>query len=182
MSIVVSDPTIVSLDDYKETDYGYAIDVTGLKEGSTNLTITDTETGLNTSIVVSVFDEYTETYSYSIDGIATFHPNNSWEDHLNTCIYDMNGLYVDDYSVAKSGDKYIVSFDAYNQRYHNGSVDIYDADGNWIGSECIEKYSDISSLYDTGEQIYYMIFGGSWLTYQHAMHSKKTTIKEIEVN
>lgn len=180
MAVSLSDPTVASLSPYEETEYGYSLKVIGKKEGSTNLTITDTETGLSTIIVVNVFDEYTESYSYDISDMVYFYPSNKWESTIKTNIYDMNGIYVNNYSCTKSGNKYYVSFDAYNQRYHHGVVDIYDAAGNWIGSEQIEKYSDISSLYDTGEQIYYMIFGGNWMTYQHAMHSKKSHI-EIEV-
>ncbi len=179
MSVTVSDPTIVSLSGYEKTEYGYSLKVIGKKEGATNLTITDTETGISTSIIVSVFDDYSKSYSYAINDIATFYPSNNWEDHIATNIYDLNGLYVNNYSCSKSGSAYYISFDVYNQRYHFGAIDVYDANGNWIGSEAIEKYSDISSLYDTGEQIIYMVIDattGSWLTYEQAMLSKKTTI------
>ncbi len=183
MSVTVSDPTLVLLSEYKKTEYGYSLEVIGKKEGVTNFTITDTETGISTSIVVSVLDDYSKSYSYAISDIETFYPNNKWEDHIATNIYDLNGIYINNYSCSKRGSTYNVSFNAYNQRYHFGAIDIYDADGNWIGSEAIEKYSDISSLYDTGEQIVYMVLDattGSWLTYEQAMLSKKTTIN-IEV-
>lgn len=183
MSVTVSDPTLILLSEYEKTEYGYSLEVIGKKEGVTNFTITDSETGISTSIVVSVSDDYNKSYSYAISDIETFYPNNKWEDHIATNIYDLNGIYINNYSCSKSDGKYNVSFNAYNQRYHFGSIDIYDADGNWIGSEAIEKNSDISSLYDTGEQIVYMVLDattGSWLTYEQATFSEKTTVN-IEV-
>lgn len=179
MAVVVSDPTVISLMEYEETEYGYQLEVYGKKQGATNVTITDTESGASTSIVITVRDAYTETYSYAIDNMQTFYPNNNWEDHVQTNIYDLNGLYVNNYQCRKTGDTYTVSFDAYNQRYHTGAVDIYDADGNWLKSEEIAKMEMISSLWDTGEQLFYLIsnsMDGKILTYEAAAVSEQTQV------
>lgn len=79
MAIVVSDPTIISLSEYKETEFGYALEVTGKKQGATNVVITDTESGASTIVVITVRDSYVGTYSYAIDYMKTFYPNNTWE-------------------------------------------------------------------------------------------------------
>ena len=186
MSLSVSDPTIISLSDYEELEYGYALEVIGKKEGSTNVTITDTETGTNTVIVISVYDSFAKTYSYAIDNMSKFYPNNNYEDHLETNIYDLNGLYVNDYKCVENGNSYDVEFDVYNSRYYAGAVDIYDKSGMWLGYEEIDKYSDITNLWSTGEQAYYLVSntlallpGGNasnLLTYEQESFSKHTHI------
>lgn len=183
MAVSVSDPTVISLSAYEETEYGYSLEVTGKKEGATNVVITDTESGVFTEIVISVYDLYNKSYSYDIDNIATFYPQNKWESDIATNIYNLNGLYVNNYTCKKSNGKYYVTFDVYNERYHTASVDIYNAFGEWTDCEPIEKYTDVSSISDTVEQIYYLIadpITGKWLTYEQATLSKHTLI-EIEV-
>lgn len=177
MAITISDPTVISLSEYEETDYGYSLEVTGKKEGSANLTITDTETGLCTDIVITVQDSYSKTYSYPIAEINTFYPDNKWEDHIETNFYNINGLYVNNYICSKNGNNHNVKFDVYNEKYHIGAVDVYDADGNWIGSEKIDKFTEMTSLYEWGEQVYYLFAKGDWVAYTHPMHTKKTEIK-----
>ncbi len=183
MAVVVSNPSIISLSDYEKTEYGYSLKVIGNKQGATNVTITDTESGASTIIVVTVRDSYIGTYSYAIDRMETFYPGNKWEGATQTNIYNLNGLYVNNYQASKTGTAYTVSFDVYNSRYHTGAVDIYDADGNWIDCEEIKKYSMISSLWDTGEQAYYLIsdaVSGKLLTYEQASFAEHTSIS-IEV-
>ena len=179
MAITNSDSTVVSLSDYSETEYGYSLELTGLKQGASHLTITDTETGTNTIITVNVYDQYVKSYSYAIDKAPTLYPKNKYEQHIATNIYNLNGLYVNNYSCTKTSSGYDISFDAYNSRYYSGAVDIYDATGTLINYEEIEKFSDISSLYDTGVQAYYLIsdpITKNLFTYQQASFSKHTHI------
>lgn len=183
MSVVVSDPTVISLSDYTETEGGYSLEVIGKKQGASNLTITDTKSGINTVVTVFVKDNYVNSYSYDIKDIATFYPNNKYENNIETNIYNLNGLYVNNYKCTKSTDLYKVSFDVYNSKYYSGAVDIYDENGMWIGYEEIDKYSDISSLWDTKNQAVYMVtdvIDGKMLTYEQASYSKYKHI-EIEV-
>ena len=184
MAVVISDPSIISLSEYETEEYGYSIDVTGKKIGSTNVTVTDTESGISTSFVVTVKEKYNKSYSYDIENISTFYPSNKWESDIPTNIYDLNGLYVNNYKCEKKGDKYYISMDVYNQRYHTAAIDIYNENGEWVDCEPIEKFSDISSISDTIEQIYYLIadpITGKWLTYEQSTSSKHTSIKDIEV-
>ncbi len=188
MAVTVSDPTIISLSDYEETEYGYSLEVIGKKEGSTNVTITDTETGINTIIVISVHDSFVQTYSYAIDNINTFYPNNGFENHIATNIYDINGMYVNNYNAIENTDgSYTVTFDVYNSKYYYGAIDIYDENGMWLGFEEIKKHSDIDSVWDTGVQTFYLISESlssiatlgkesNLLTYQQASFSTKTKI------
>lgn len=105
-------------------------------------TITDKESGISTIVTVFVQDDYANTYSYAINNIASFYPNNDFEKNIKTNIYDLNGLYIND--CTKSTNSYNISFDVYNSKYYSGAVDIYYENGMWIGYEEIDKYSNIS--------------------------------------
>ncbi len=181
MSVSVSDPTIISLSDYEKTEYGYSLYVTGKKEGSTNVVITDTESGANTVIRVSVYDNYAQSYSYDINNVTSYYPQNDWDGNILTNIYNLNGLYVNNYNCENNSttDDYHVSFDVYNTKYYYGAVDIYDENGMWMGYEEIKPYAQISSLWDTGKQAYYLITDtsdGKLLTYESATYSQHTHI------
>lgn len=185
MAITVSDPTIISLSDYEKTEYGYSLEVTGKKEGSTNVIVTDTDSGASTTITITVYDNYTKTYSYDINKMPSFYPSNKYENKIQTNIYNLSGLYINDYSSKKipNEDKYYVSFDVYNTRYYNGAVDIYDADGIWIESAYIDKYSDITSIKEALGQAFYLVKNSAEkeaLSYKSSSFSKKTHI-EIKV-
>lgn len=186
MSVVVSDNSVIGLLDYEKTEYGYSLEVIGKKEGTTNVVVTDTSSGANLTIQINVYDEYVQTYSYSIDNMPSFYPDNKYEEKIQTNIYNLNGIYVNNYSVQKDNkaNKYKVSFDAYNSNQYYGAVDIYDKDGNWIDYEEIEKFSNMTSLWDTGEQLYYLIsnlVNGKLLTYEQASFSKCTPTISFEV-
>lgn len=131
------------MSNYIETEDGYYLDVTGLREGTSNLTITDTETGTYTIATITVYDNYVKTYSYPIENIQPFYPNNILERGIATNIYNLNGMYVNNYSCTKNNGTFNVSFDVYNSKYYYGAVDIYDANGNWKRFEEIDKYYSI---------------------------------------
>lgn len=184
MSVVVSDPTVIALSDYTEKEYGYSLEIIGKKQGASNITITDTESGISTIVTAFVQDDYANTYSYAINDIASFYPNNDFEKNIETNIYNLNGLYVNKYQCVKSTNSYNISFDVYNSKYYSGAVDIYDENGMWMGYEEIDKYSNISSIWDTGEQAYFLIsdtITGKMLTYEQSSFSKHTHI-DIEVS
>lgn len=183
MAIVVSDPSVIELSDYKETEYGYSLEVIGKKKGSTNVVITDASSGTSITIQISVYDEYVQKYSYAIDNMPSFYPETTlWESLIETNIYNMNGLYVNNYSAEKNNNtnKYMVSFDVYNSKHYYGAVDIYDQNGNWIDYEEIKKFSDITSLWETGEQAFCLItdtfLTSKLLTYEQASFSECTHV------
>jgi|GEM_PF-2362320 len=199
ISLSVSDETVISISDYVAiTDSTpmpalglpagfsqgiYAVRVYGNKTGTSSLTVSDTETGLSETVIITVREAENTAYTYKIDEMPQFDVIGLFNKKIPTNIYDLNGLYINNYSCTKSGNKYLVEFDAYNERYHTGAVEIYNADGEWIESEEIKKYSDISSLWDTGEQAVYLIkdaVSGKGLTYQQAASTKHTHIS-IEV-
>ncbi|MEE1010430.1 MAG: DUF6273 domain-containing protein, partial [Acutalibacteraceae bacterium] len=176
MAITVSDPTVIALSDYEKTEYGYAIDVIGKKQGISNLVVTDAETGENVVLTITVADSFVKTYSYAIDSLPSFYPNNRFENNIQTNIYNLNGIYVNNYQCTKSGNKYKISFNAFNGMHHHAAVDIYNADGNWIGAEKIDKYGMPTSIWDTGEDVFYVFADWEWASYIHNMHSQQSKI------
>ena len=147
----------------------YALTLTGLSEGSTEVTVTDAASGAAATFAVTVGDG-PGGYAYYLDDVPAFYPDSFGEDELLTNFYNVNGLYVSGYSATRNTDgSWAVSFDVYNSRYYSGSVDVYDADGTWVASRRIEKYADISGLWDTGESAVYLIrdlVGGVALSYR----------------
>ncbi len=179
MAIAVSDPTVISLGNYEETDYGYAIEVRGLKEGVSHLTVTDSFSGLSTIVTLTVQNLFNRSYSYQMNDVPSFSPNNSLENTIQTNFYNLNGMYVNGYSCVKDGSKYKISFNVFNSKYHMGAVDIYDKDGNWLSCEEISKFTSITSLWETGSQAFELvsdIINKRLLTYEQASYAKKTEV------
>ncbi|MCR4805903.1 MAG: leucine-rich repeat domain-containing protein [Clostridia bacterium] len=184
MALVLSNTEVLSFSEYKETEYGYSVTITGLQTGISDLIVTDTETGISTTVRITVRDEYAQGRSFPIEALPTFYPD-VWRDNkIETNIYNMGGLYVNNYSCSRRDKVYSVSFDVYNSCCHHGAVDVFDAQGHWIGMEEIEKFGNTAtSLYKVGEQAFSFIgdiVTGEMLTYEQNSFAQKTHI-EIEV-
>ncbi len=176
MSVVVSDPSIISLSDYKETDHGFMLEVTGKEPGVTNVVVTDTETGINTTFEIGVYDEYGQTRTYDMKNMPLFTKGLS---KTPTCIYYMNGLSVNNFDYKEDGEYYNVTFDVYNSMCGFGAVDIFDEKGKWVGCEKIEPNKQIESMWDWLEESYYLVTDiatGKFLDYTSEFFSKKTEI------
>lgn len=123
--------------------------------------------------------------TYYLDGVPAFFPDSFGEDELLTNFYDVNGLYVNNYEATQNDDgSWSVSFDVYNARYYNASVDVYDANGTWVESKRIKKYHDIASLWDTGESAVLLIrdlVTGKALSYQADAGQELTEIRDVQV-
>lgn len=178
-AFVIGNDKIISISDYEQQGGTYYLTITGLAEGRSSLTVSDSYSGAYVTVDISVGKATSPAYSYRMNDIPSFVPNVFGESVL-TNFYNINGLYVNDFSYTKTSDGgYDVSFNVYNQGYMYGSVDIYDKDGKWIQSEKIDKFSDISSLWDTGEAIYYLIadsIDNRLLSYTSGILSEKTPV------
>ena len=178
-AFVIGNDKVISTSDYTLKDGSYYFTVTGLAEGRSSLTVSDSYSGAYITVDISVGKATSRAYSYRMDDIPSFVPNVYGESVL-TNFYNVNDLYVNNFSYTKTSDGgYDVSFNVYNQGYMYGAVDVYDKDGKWIQSEKIDKFSDISSLWDTGEAIVYLIadsFDGRLLSYTSGVLSKETPV------
>ncbi len=97
------------------------------------------------------------------------------------------GLYIDKFDVEKkrNGDAEI-SFDAYNQNPICGAVEVYDADGELIDAEVIDKTAfetNIASVWGTVTEIGKDISEGIYnpLDYRSSIQSKKSEIRGLSV-
>lgn len=178
-AFVIGNDKVISTSDYTLKGGSYYFTVTGLAEGRSSLTVSDSYSGAYITVDISVGKATSRAYSYRMDDIPSFVPNVYGESVL-TNFYNVNDLYVNNFSYTKTSDGgYDVSFNVYNQGYMYGAVDVYDKDGKWIQSEKIDKFSDISSLWDTGEAIVYLIadsFDGRLLSYTSGVLSKETPV------
>lgn len=180
-ALTVSDKTVISVSNMTEKDSVYSVTVKGLKIGQSTLVVTDPQTGTATSLLIKVKDKYAKTYTYAIDKMKEFYPDNKYEKDIKTNIYNQHGIYVNNYSAkyAQKKDAYTVSLKAFNSQYLSGAVDIFDKNGNWIGSEEIKHRSSISSLKDTAIQGFYLIADwgtGKMITYEQHSFSEESDI------
>ena len=180
-AFVVGNESVITLSEISTIPLGRSIDVTGVSEGTSSLTITDSESGAHLTVNINVVPALTEAknYSYKIDSVPAFYPDVICDRDQLTNFYNFNDMYVSDYKTEKVSTGTRVTFDVYNHNYMIGAVDVYDADGNWIQSKAIKKYSDISSLYDTGEALVYLIWDGiheNLLSYTAKSYSEKTSV------
>ncbi len=180
-ALTIGDKTVISVSNMTEKDSVYGITVRGLKIGQSTLVVTDAKTGTSTSLLITVKDKYAKTYTYAIDKMKEFYPGNVFEKDIKTNIYNQHGIYVNNYSAKydQKKDSYTVSFKAFNSQYLSGAVDIFDKDGNWIGSEEIKHKSTISSLKSTAIQGFYLVsdpFTGKILTYEQHSFSEESDI------
>ncbi len=178
-AITVGDKTVISVSNMTEENSVYSVNIKGLKIGQSTLVVTDTKTGTSVSLLITVRDKYTKTYTYAIDKMKEFYPDNIFEKNIKTNIYNQHGIYVNNYSAKYNSTTggYTVSFDAYNSQYITGAVDIFDKDGNWLGSKKIKQKSSISSIKDTANKGFHLItdpITGKMFTYEQDSFSEKT--------
>lgn len=132
------------------------------------------------TLPITVVEKEVIPFSYSLDTVPRFYPAAFGDTRILTNFYNVNGLYVKDFSYTAGDDNYSVSFDVYNHNYLYGAVDVYDETGKWVASEKISKYSEISGIYETGEAAVYLVKDGiidrNLLSYTAHIYSKKTSI------
>ena len=178
-AVTVGDKTVISVSNMTEENSVYSVNIKGLKIGQSTIVVTDTKTGTSVSLLITVRDKYTKTYTYAIDKMKEFYPDNIFEKNIKTNIYNQHGIYVNNYSAKYNSNTggYTVSFDAYNSQYVTGAVDIFDKDGNWLGSKKIKQKSSISSIKDTANKGFHLItdpITGKMFTYEQDSFSEKT--------
>lgn len=98
----------------------------GIQTGTAHVFFQDTNTGYMSEIPVTVYQGHQ--YSYTVNTV----PVQYIEKEYATNIYNMNGLYIDNYTyeINKDNRTASVSFDVYNSSYIYGSVETYDEKGH----------------------------------------------------
>lgn len=168
-TFTVKNEEVVEIQEYVDTEYGPAVRVKGKKQGNTELNILHISTGRSISIVINVVD-------------TTEYFNVTWlekieEDHG---IYNA-GIYMENFKTSRRGKGYDVSFDAYNGITLYGAVEVYNAQGELIEVERIDKFEQYQTglkevVLDFGNLLY-TAFNGTISSYKNTMYSKETNIE-----
>lgn len=100
------------------------------------------------------------------------------------CNFVSSGMYVENYKAESVGNgNYLVTMDVYNSAAIYGALDIYDADGQFLRSERIDKFDSLpSGIMDTfvsGYRVIEDITSRDILTYRQDSFSEHTTIKVL---
>lgn len=175
---IIDRDDVLSMSDETPKSGGYSFDVTGKKEGTAVLTVSDSDTGASASISIEVGSA--DPYSYTIASVPSYFPNEIFDDKIQTNFYNVNGLYVNGYTYSKKSGSYQVSFNAYNRTHMYGSVDVYDKDGRWIQSKRIDRYKEISSLSDTGGALWDLVvdaINGRYFVYTAKTYTAETNVQ-----
>ena len=174
---IIDRDDVLSMSDETPESGGYSFDVTGKKEGTAVLTVSDADTGASASISIEVGS--VDPYSYTVVSVPSYLPNQIFDDKIQTNFYNVNGLYVNGYTFSKKNGIYQVSFNVYNRTHMYGSVDVYDKDGHWIQSKRIDRYKEISSLSDTGGALWDLIIDTA--NHRNLAYTAKTYTAESNI-
>lgn len=174
---IIDRDDVLSMSDETPESGGYSFDVTGKKEGTAVLTVSDADTGASASISIEVGS--VDPYSYTVTSVPSYLPNQIFDDQIQTNFYNVNGLYVNGYTFSKKQGSYQVSFNVYNRTHMYGSVDVYDKDGHWIQSKRIDRYKEISSLSDTGGALWDLIIDTA--NHRNLAYTAKTYTAESNI-
>lgn len=175
---IIDRDDVLSMSNETPKSGGYSFDVTGKKDGTAVLTVSDADTGASASISIEVGSA--DPYSYTIASVPSYFPNEIFDDKIQTNFYNVNGLYVNGYTYSKKSGSYQVSFNAYNRTHMYGSVDVYDKDGRWIQSKRIDRYKEISSLSDTGGALWDLVvdaINGRYFVYTAKTYTAETNVQ-----
>ena len=154
----------------------------GIQTGTAHVFFQDTNTGYMSEIPVTVYKDHE--YSYTVNAV----PVQYIEKEYATNIYNMNGLYIDNYAyeINKDNRTASVSFDVYNSSYIYGSVETYDENGRLKDVILIKKMSSSNTsmkgaLWDNTSGLISDLKDGTIGSYrQKSGFSKKTSVK-IEI-
>ena len=157
----IGDRSIISITkNEKKGDYVY-LTVRGVREGKSSLTVTDSRSGAYVAMEIEVRDSDAVPSCFFITNVPRFYPDYLCERNNLTNFYNFNGLYVCDFpypdDIKKVGGEYKLTFTVYNSTHMYGSVDIFDALGNWKGCERINKHTEITGLWDTAKSAFFLI-------------------------
>lgn len=154
----------------------------GIQTGTAHVFFQDTNTGYMSEIPVTVYKDHE--HSYTVNAV----PVQYIEKEYATNIYNMNGLYIDNYAyeINKDNRTASVSFDVYNSSYIYGSVETYDENGRLKDVILIKKMSSSNTsmkgaLWDNTSGLISDLKDGTIGSYrQKSGFSKKTSVK-IEI-
>ncbi len=141
----------------ENNDAYYGVTVQAETAGSTLMTISDPNTGIYISIVLTATD------AINVWRFNTVPVDTRYEEDVNTNFYNYNRLCIAnfDYELvneqpSKGEEKYRATMDAYNANYHYGAAIAYDTNGEIYDYEIIKPHKPTSTSFveTVGDLIY----------------------------
>lgn len=176
----LSDPSVVSIQETGFAEGCLYLRLRGELEGSTDVTFSDSATGLSSTVSLTVVENHYATFTLGnvpVERIGDFDTN----------FYNYNGLYIDNYSYSVSDQGIaLVCFDVYNTDYIYGIVESYTEDGQLQNAVLIDKMTGLNSgikqvLWDGTCCVVRDLISGNALTYRQETNFSKRTSVQIEV-
>ena len=139
----------------REGDY-LELELKAKKEGVTNLTISDSETGAYITILLTATEKMNVYYFDKL-------PSKEYQKGRLTNFYNYNGLCIDGFNYIKKNEYYYVDMNAYNSKHHYGVAVAYNSAGEIYDFEIIKPYKEhkttlsenivdlVDSFYDLGK-------------------------------
>ena len=159
-AISFDNPGIFDVVDTEITEPSFDVTLKAIGEGTTNMTISDSETGAYVTIKLKANKPVEVLTMDEVNGLAKVC------DGITTHFYDYNGLYVNNYFYNEKKDgSYNVRMRVYNKKAHYGAVVAYDENGNIHDFELIKQMHKLptnlwSGIFDVFDWVDY---AGSWV-------------------
>ena len=150
-------------------------DIKALKNGTTFIQFTDSNTGYVKRVPITVTQ--LGSTSYTFNNVPVLKVSES-EPSCN--VYNYNGMFIDGFSYSESSKT--VDFDVYNTKLINGIVEVHDKNGKIVDAVIIDKMNNNNTsineaLIDNTVCVYNDAVNGNFLTYkQETGYSKNSHI------
>ena len=183
-------PSFLHILDFEELHNCRFIHLKAKAEGTAGVSITNSDTGENRVIPISV----------TVDKVAAFRANNvktytyqgGFANHVvEEDVYNshIDGLWVSDFNykaATKNGvSGWNFSMNIYNENYCSGVVEVYDADGKLIEVQNVDRFEELTTgIFKTFKAMYLVIedaFEGDSLSFRADARSKHTPITDLFV-
>ena len=182
---VVGTKNVIQVGGWEKTENGaYWLTVTGLKAGTSSVTVTDSVSGANVTLDITVNDTDAIPYTDLITNVPHFYPQVFGDRDTLTNFYNISGMYMRDFPYASEikpvNGYYNLSFTLYSTSSMYGSVDVYDKDGNWRSATRINKFPPTpTSIFEIGADTFLLVadaFQGATLSYTANSFSAETKV------
>lgn len=149
--------------------------------GTASVSITDSDTGENRVIAVTVSKD--NLGGYRATDVGTHLYDNGWEqDYYNGY---SGGIWISDFEYEKVSGGYNFSMNCYNENYCSGVIEVYNADGKLINAREIEKFESLTKgIYECFKAGYTIIkdaVDGDILSFRSDSTAKCTPIEDLFV-
>ena len=174
-----SNETVLKLKRYDDLSHDSAhieYVFTAKKAGTTVISIDDDVNQETIHLPITVTEDTLK--SYRADKVSTVpYELLNAKDEFN---YFINGIYIADFKCSDNEDgTWQYTFNAYNELYTPGIVEVYNADGKLIEVEIIEKFADLASIkevIEAGKDMFTQFFKRETFSFRGVSSAKETPI------